>query len=71
MENRIIEMYDSIIRELFIVMGATIIYLLLCQQWIFAIFFSIMVLGSYKITKNKTKEIKNTISGINKSSSEN
>ena len=59
--EKIINTYDSIIYELFIFMGAIIIYGVLCRQWIFTAIFGISVLTIYLITNKQIKEIKKAL----------
>ena len=59
--NKIIKEYDKIILDLFVLMIVILIYLVLCRQWVFAVVFGLLVLGSHLEVNRKIKEIKKTL----------
>lgn len=59
--NKIIEKYDTIIEELFGLMGVPIVYMLLCHLWVFAILWGAMIIIAYTIVKKEIKSIEESI----------
>lgn len=59
--KNVIDKYNNIIRELFVIMGAALVYMIICHSWIIAALWGIVICGAYVGVKKQIKNIEESI----------